>query len=134
MEPKQLIRPVGIVVAAVCGLSLWSLAAGPSPTGSATPSAEPAPEWREKFQVELRDHPRLARSIIALHETKDYLEKNPNTFGGHKAAAIASCDAAILELKNALQFDAKQAPRTPPASGATPAPRNAGGSLTGTSK
>lgn len=134
MTSERAFRATGIVIVGVCGLSLWTLGAGPSPSGSTAPGQEAAPEWREKFQMELRDHPRLARSIIALHETRDYLEKAPNTFGGHKAAAIASCDAAIQELKNALQFDIKEIPRASPNAASAPASGSTGGPGAGVNK
>jgi hypothetical protein len=55
----------------------------------------------------MRDHPRLARSLINLHETKDYLQKAPHDFGGHKVAAIKEIDAAILELEAAMKAEPK---------------------------
>jgi hypothetical protein len=67
-------------------------------------------QWVEKYRQELREHPRLARSIVALHETKEYLEKSPNDLGGHKASAIKACDEALKELKEAMKFDPKREP------------------------
>ncbi len=64
-------------------------------------------KWRQEYKEELREHPRLARAIVALHEVKEHLEKAPHDFGGHKVAAIKAVDDAIKELKEAIKFDAK---------------------------
>lgn len=130
MKPSQMGRILAIGAACVGGVALWTAGAQPQsgqPTttpapAAGAPTAEPPSVWHEKFREELRDHPRLARSIVSLHETKEYLEKAPNTFGGHKAAAIAACESAIKELMEALRYDAKEEPRRAPATGGTPNP------------
>ncbi len=79
----------------------------PGPRGGDR-AGEPPSEWREKFKDEVREHPRIGRALVALHEAKEYLEKAPNEFGGHKKAAIESLDASIKELKEAIKFDEKR--------------------------
>ena len=70
----------------------------------------PQSEWVEKYRDSARDHPRLTRSLINLHDTKDYLQKAGHEFGGHKAAAIKDIDAAILELEAAMKAEPKVEP------------------------
>jgi hypothetical protein len=36
------------------------------------------------------------------------MDKAPNDFGGHKAAAIKACDDAIKEITEAMKFDPKR--------------------------
>ncbi|HWF08299.1 MAG TPA: hypothetical protein VG297_07535 [Bryobacteraceae bacterium] len=43
-------------------------------------------------QNERAMHPRLARTIEALRDARDYLEKAPHDFGSHKADAIRATD------------------------------------------
>lgn len=66
----------------------------------------PRSKWAEEYRQELREHPRLARALVSLHEAKDYVEKAPNEFGGHKASAIKAAEDAIKEIKEAMKFDA----------------------------
>jgi hypothetical protein len=78
------------------------------PASAQTPVKEEDPTGiREKMRQELREHPRIARAIIELHETRHYLEHAPNDFGGHKADAIKSIDESIMQLKEALKYDEK---------------------------
>ena len=49
--------------------------------------------------------PAMHRAIDALQAAKDELEHAGHDFGGHKAAAVAECDKAIFQLKEALKFD-----------------------------
>jgi hypothetical protein len=66
----------------------------PGPRGGDR-AGEPPSEWREKFKDEAREHPRLGRALITLHEARDYLDKSPNEFGGHK------------KITEAIKFDEK---------------------------
>lgn len=52
-------------------------------------------------------HPRLVAANRKLEEAKKELEAAPNDFGGHKAEAIKSIDAAMNHLKLALAADKK---------------------------
>jgi hypothetical protein len=61
---------------------------------------------REEMKKELKEHPRLARAIVELHDVKEHLQNAPHDFGGHKVAAMKACTEAIQELKEAIRFDA----------------------------
>lgn len=59
-------------------------------------------------QNERAMHPRLARAIESLRDARDYLEKAPHDFGGHKADAIRATDNAIRELNLALAYRGRE--------------------------
>jgi hypothetical protein len=59
-------------------------------------------------QNERAMHPRLAAAIDALRDARQYLVAAPHDFGGHKAAAVASCDNAIKQLNLALAYREKR--------------------------
>lgn len=48
-------------------------------------------------------HPRIDAAIQEMIAAKDYLQKAPNNFGGHKHKAIEALSAAISQLEMALQ-------------------------------
>lgn len=119
------------VVVPVMSVALWPAAGQPGQGGGKdggggqqgggrqrdrVPSGEgrgPRSEWAEKYRTELREHPRLARALVALHEAKDYLEKpaaGAGDFGGNKDATIKACDEAIKKLTEAMKFDPKREP------------------------
>jgi hypothetical protein len=50
-------------------------------------------------------HPAIHSAILALQKAKFELLHANHDFGGHRAAALKECDAAILELKEALKYD-----------------------------
>lgn len=116
------------IVAPAMSVAMWPAAAQPGSGGGKdgqpanraprdrAPGGEgrgPRSEWAEKFRNELREHPRLARAIVALHEAKDYIEKpaeGAGDFGGNKDAALKACDEAIKKLTEAMKFDPKRQP------------------------
>lgn len=51
-------------------------------------------------------YPRLHAAITALQDALDFLNNAPDTFGGHKAAAIQSCRTAIRQLTAAMNWNA----------------------------
>ena len=55
----------------------------------------------------LERHPRIRHAIVALEAAKAELKNAPHDFGGHREAALQQCDAAIAQLKLALQYDKK---------------------------
>jgi hypothetical protein len=129
MNASRLIKVVGLaalpVLAAALPTAIGQPAAGGQPPAATQPPPPPPHEggprgdggpdgegskWRQEYRQELREHPRIARAIVALHEVKEHLEKAPHDFGGHKAAAIKSVDESIKELKEAIKFDAKAEP------------------------
>ncbi len=65
-------------------------------------------KYREEFKEELREHPRIAASLVSLNVTKEHLKNAPHDFGGHRVAALAAVDEAIKQLKEAIKFDVKQ--------------------------
>ncbi len=131
MRLSRMTTAAAAVAILACGVTFWTASAqpaggdgkpgGPPPAGEGRgrpnrgggdgPGAGergPRSEWAEKLKDELKDHPRMARSLVALHEAKDYMEKAPNDFGGHKASAIKAIDDAIKEITEAMKFDAKR--------------------------
>ncbi len=66
------------------------------------------PVTRADVVEEAIEHPRIAKAIAELEDAIDYLEKAPHNFGGHKAAAIASCKKARVQLLKALAYRAKK--------------------------
>ena len=64
--------------------------------------------WTLSAQPERAMHPRIAAAIAALRDARAYMAEAPHDFGGHKADAIAACDAAIRELQKALAYRARQ--------------------------
>jgi hypothetical protein len=52
-------------------------------------------------------HPAIRNAIHALEKAKEDLQKADHDFGGHRESALKECDAAIAELKLALQYDKK---------------------------
>ena len=59
-------------------------------------------------QKEAKKHPRIEHAIDAMKDALDYMDKAPDDFGGHKAAAIADTKAAIKSLHEALGYRYKQ--------------------------
>jgi hypothetical protein len=120
---------VSVSMAAVAvlaaGVALWPANAQPAdggkPAGGPSPAGEkgagprggyrggqPVSPWREKLKDELREHPSLGRALLSLHDAKDYLETVKGDLGGHKVSTIASIDASIKEITEAIKFDEKR--------------------------
>jgi hypothetical protein len=59
-------------------------------------------------QSEKAMHPRIAAAINQLQDAMKYMEAAPHDFGGHKAAAMQASRDAIVQLKLALAYRAKQ--------------------------
>jgi len=55
-------------------------------------------------QNESKRHPRIEKAIDDMYDALDYMEKAPDNFGGHKAAAMMDTRAAIKSLKQALGY------------------------------
>ena len=49
-------------------------------------------------------HPRIVKAIHAIEDAIAYMKAAPHDFGGHKAAAIADCEKAVIQLKEALKY------------------------------
>jgi F0F1-type ATP synthase membrane subunit b/b' len=52
-------------------------------------------------------HPKIHAAITALEAAKTDMQAAAHDFGGHRVAALASCDEAIKQLQLALQYDQK---------------------------
>ena len=52
-------------------------------------------------------HPAIRNAIHALEKAMVDLQNADHDFGGHRESALKECDAAIAELKLALQYDKK---------------------------
>jgi hypothetical protein len=55
---------------------------------------------------ERREHPRISRAITALQGAVAELQAAPHDFGGHRADAVAACNNAIEQLRQALAYRA----------------------------
>jgi len=73
----------------------------PPPAASPTP-ATPAATTEEVKPAHHLHHPELHKALRKLKAAKQDLEKAAHDYGGHKAKAIESIDAAIAELQAAL--------------------------------
>jgi hypothetical protein len=52
-------------------------------------------------------HPKIRHAIVALDAAKAELKSAAHDFGGHREAALKECDAAIVQLKLAMDYDKK---------------------------
>lgn len=67
--------------------------------GLAYPAVAPAaPPTSER-------HPEIRAAIASIRRAKEHLEHASHDFGGHRAAALQACDAAIEQLQQASKFD-----------------------------
>lgn len=79
----------------------------PEPTAPGTPGQHPGGRGH---------HPAIRAAIGALERAKADMQAAAHDFGGHRVDAIAACDAAIAQLKLALQYakDPAATPTAPP--------------------
>jgi uncharacterized protein (DUF1810 family) len=49
-------------------------------------------------------HPRIVKAINAIEDAIAYLRAAPHDFGGHRVAAIADCEKAVKQLREALKY------------------------------
>jgi hypothetical protein len=57
-----------------------------------------------KLMAQQQEFPRLQAAITSLNDAIDFMDKAPNDFGGHKAAAMAACRGAIRQLQLAMNY------------------------------
>ena len=50
-------------------------------------------------------HPEIRRAIVALEAAKRAMQSAAHDFGGHRVVALAECDKAIEQLREALKYD-----------------------------
>jgi hypothetical protein len=84
---------------AMLALPLALVAATPS--GPARPTAA-VPAAAMSYA---EPHPEINAAIRALERAKLHLQKAAHDFGGHRVEAIRAIDAALEQLKLALQYD-----------------------------
>ena len=63
---------------------------------------------QQNKRTEAARHPRVENAIKELESAIDYLEKAPDDFGGFKAQAITDSRKAVVSLKRALNYRAKE--------------------------
>jgi hypothetical protein len=80
---------------------------------TATAFVTPATAQSPGIAEEKAEHPRIAKAIRALEDAVTYMRNAPHDFGGHKAAAIESSENAIMQLKLALAYRAREERRNP---------------------
>jgi hypothetical protein len=74
-----------------------------APTPPAAPSAPGA-------HTGVRRHPAIRGAIMALERAKAEMQAANHDFGGHREQALLACDAAIAQLRLALQFASQNPP------------------------
>jgi hypothetical protein len=62
----------------------------------------------QNVRTDAVNHPRIAAAIRELEGAVSYMEAAPHDFGGHKAAAIRNSRAALVELRAALAYRARE--------------------------
>jgi len=72
---------------------------------SAFAQTTPPPATTPTPVVAHERHPAIHAAIHALERAKVDLKNAAHDFGGHREAALQACDAAIEQLKLALQYD-----------------------------
>jgi len=87
----------------LCATALCAVAIASSPATSLPARSSPVPLSSPAVQRE--PHPQINRAIVALEAAKAHLRRAAHDFGGHRVAAIAAIDAALLQLKAALEYD-----------------------------
>ncbi|HTT68793.1 MAG TPA: hypothetical protein VMF70_12265 [Gemmatimonadales bacterium] len=56
--------------------------------------------------ADAQGYPRLQAAITAIQDALDFMSNAPDTFGGHKAAAMTACRTAIRQLNAAMNWNA----------------------------
>jgi hypothetical protein len=53
-------------------------------------------------------HPRIVNAINAIEDAITYMKEAPHDFGGHKEKAIADCEKALKQLREAQKYSEKK--------------------------
>jgi len=64
-------------------------------------------EAREERREGNERHPHIRAAIRELQEAKKELQTAAHDFGGHRKEAIEAIDAALKQLREALEYDKK---------------------------
>ena len=82
-------RSVSIMLcAAIVALSFFLITSVPIKAGIKLPDA----------------HPQIVKAINAIGDAIAYMRAAPHDFGGHRAEAIADCEKAVKQLREALKY------------------------------
>ena len=68
-------------------------------------TAQPTKPTRPAPGVVQEPHPQIMAAIRALEAAKLHLRRASHDFGGHRVKAIRAIDAALVQLKLALEYD-----------------------------
>ena len=68
-------------------------------------STQPTKPVRPVRGVVQEPHPQIMAAIRALEAARLHLQRAAHDFGGHRVKAIRAIDAALVQLKLALQYD-----------------------------
>ena len=68
-------------------------------------AAQPKNPTRPASGVAQEPHPQIMAAIRALEAARLHLQHAAHDFGGHRVKAIRAIDAALVQLKLALQYD-----------------------------
>jgi hypothetical protein len=107
----KLLVPLAACLIGIAALSCNALAQAnpvtPEPTAPGAPGPHPGARGH---------HPAIRAAIGALERAKADMQAAAHDFGGHRVDAIAACDAAIAQLRLALQFanNPSETPTAPP--------------------
>ncbi|HET7789721.1 MAG TPA: hypothetical protein VFK78_02905 [Gemmatimonadales bacterium] len=86
-----------LVAAAVAGSALVC--------GTRSAQASRAATAAQGRAVAPEPHPEIRAAIDALERARLHLKSAAHDFGGHRVAAIAAIDRALIQLRLALQYD-----------------------------
>jgi hypothetical protein len=90
--PAKVARRIAVAgCTAVLALSLAAVTQPTSPVTAVATAQEP--------------HPQIMAAIRALEAAKIHLKSAAHDFGGHRVKAIRAVDAALVQLRLALQYD-----------------------------
>lgn len=92
MKKKLTILIAGLAIAGVASFTLPSVLAQPTNTTPAVPH-------------HVEHHRAIRHAIAALEAAKTDMQHASHDFGGHRVAALAECDKAIEQLREALKYD-----------------------------
>jgi hypothetical protein len=72
------------------------------PLAAVSPPAHPPAPVARTLQ---EPHPQIMAAIRALEAARLHLKNAAHDFGGHRVKAIRAVDAALVQLKLALEYD-----------------------------
>lgn len=91
----------------ICIAAAAVIAAGCTATAYAQ-TAAPATNSGKSWGHHHEHHPEIHRAMTKLEHAKDDLREGAHDFGGHRAKALEHVDAALAELRQALEHDERE--------------------------